>query len=137
MLCVEAACAGVGSVKSLTALVSVAPKPPQPCRESELEDQLRRPSGRWPHSEDPAPSVRPTQGGLLVSRGSARFSVHGDRASVVKQKPDIQEDQLLSRVARSVARPSVKDLHTLRDPAGVILGGQWISRTDLRKMRKQ
>ena len=32
--------------------------------------------------------------GSLVSGGSARFSVHGDRASVVKQKPDIQEDQL-------------------------------------------
>jgi predicted dehydrogenase len=32
--------------------------------------------------------------GSLVSGGSARFSVHGDRASVVKRKPDIQEDQL-------------------------------------------
>jgi predicted dehydrogenase len=32
--------------------------------------------------------------GSLVSGGSARFSVHGDRASVVKQKPDVQEDQL-------------------------------------------
>ena len=32
--------------------------------------------------------------GSLVSGGSARFSVHGDRASVVKQKPDLQEDQL-------------------------------------------
>jgi predicted dehydrogenase len=32
--------------------------------------------------------------GSLVSGGSARFSVHGERASVVKQKPDIQEDQL-------------------------------------------
>lgn len=32
--------------------------------------------------------------GSLVSGGSARFAVHGDRASVVKQKPDIQEDQL-------------------------------------------
>ena len=30
----------------------------------------------------------------LVSGGSARFAVHGDRASVIKQKPDIQEDQL-------------------------------------------
>ena len=29
------------------------------------------------------------------------------------------------------------DLHTLRDPAGVILNGRWISRSDLRKMRKQ
>jgi predicted dehydrogenase len=32
--------------------------------------------------------------GSLVSGGSARFAVHGDRASLVKQKPDIQEDQL-------------------------------------------
>ena len=31
----------------------------------------------------------------------------------------------------------LKNLHTLRDPAGVILGGQWISGADLRKMRKQ
>jgi hypothetical protein len=28
------------------------------------------------------------------------------------------------------------DLRTLRDPAGVILGGNWIARSDLRKMRK-
>jgi len=34
----------------------------------------------------------------LVSGGSARFAVHGDRASVVKQKPDIQEDQLRTGV---------------------------------------
>jgi predicted dehydrogenase len=32
--------------------------------------------------------------GSLVSGGSARFAVHGERASLVKQKPDIQEDQL-------------------------------------------
>jgi predicted dehydrogenase len=32
--------------------------------------------------------------GSLVSGGSARFAVHGDRASLVKQKPDVQEDQL-------------------------------------------
>ncbi len=38
--------------------------------------------------------VATLQAGSLVSGGSARFSVHGDRASVVKQKPDIQEDQL-------------------------------------------
>jgi predicted dehydrogenase len=36
--------------------------------------------------------------GSLVSGGSARFSVHGDRASVVKEKPDIQEDQLRAGV---------------------------------------
>jgi predicted dehydrogenase len=32
--------------------------------------------------------------GSLVSGGSARFAVHGEKASVVKPKPDIQEDQL-------------------------------------------
>ena len=32
--------------------------------------------------------------GSLVSGGSARFAVHGEKASLVKQKPDIQEDQL-------------------------------------------
>lgn len=37
--------------------------------------------------------------GSLVSGGSARFSVHGEKASVVKQKPDIQEDQLKAGVA--------------------------------------
>ncbi len=36
--------------------------------------------------------------GSFVSGGSARFAVHGDRASVVKQKPDIQEDQLRAGV---------------------------------------
>ena len=36
--------------------------------------------------------------GSLVSGGSARFAVHGDRASVVKQKPDMQEDQLRAGV---------------------------------------
>jgi predicted dehydrogenase len=36
--------------------------------------------------------------GSLVSGGSARFAVHGDRASAVKLKPDIQEDQLRAGV---------------------------------------
>ena len=36
--------------------------------------------------------------GSLVSGGTARFAVHGDRASIVKQKPDIQEDQLRAGV---------------------------------------
>jgi len=36
--------------------------------------------------------------GSLVSGGSPRFVVHGDRASVVKHKPDIQEDQLRAGV---------------------------------------
>lgn len=34
------------------------------------------------------------QAGSLVSGGSPRFAVHGDRASLIKHKPDIQEDQL-------------------------------------------
>lgn len=38
------------------------------------------------------------QAGSLVSGGTARFSVHGDKASIVKQKPDIEEDQLRSGV---------------------------------------
>jgi predicted dehydrogenase len=42
--------------------------------------------------------------GSLVSGGSARFAVHGDRASMVKQKPDIQEDQL-----RAGVLPGAKD----------------------------
>jgi predicted dehydrogenase len=42
--------------------------------------------------------VATLQAGSLVSGGSARFSVHGDRASVVKQKPDVQEDQLRAGV---------------------------------------
>jgi predicted dehydrogenase len=42
--------------------------------------------------------------GSLVSGGSARFALHGDKASVVKQKPDIQEDQL-----RAGVLPGAKD----------------------------
>ena len=36
--------------------------------------------------------------GSLVSGGSARFALDGERASVIKQKPDIQEDQLRAGV---------------------------------------
>jgi predicted dehydrogenase len=42
--------------------------------------------------------VATLQAGSLVAGGSARFSVHGDQASVVKQKPDAQEDQLRAGV---------------------------------------
>jgi predicted dehydrogenase len=42
--------------------------------------------------------VATLQAGSLVSGGSARFSVHGEKASIVKQKPDIQEDQLRAGV---------------------------------------
>jgi predicted dehydrogenase len=37
--------------------------------------------------------------GSLVSGGSARFAVHGDRASLIKMKPDVQEDQLRAGVS--------------------------------------
>jgi predicted dehydrogenase len=39
-------------------------------------------------------TVAVLQCGSLVSGGTARFSVHGEKASVVKLNPDIQEDQL-------------------------------------------
>jgi len=42
--------------------------------------------------------VATLQAGSLVSGGSARFAVHGDRGSLVKQKPDVQEDQLRAGV---------------------------------------
>ncbi|MFL5595033.1 MAG: oxidoreductase [Gemmatimonadaceae bacterium] len=42
--------------------------------------------------------VATLEAGSLVSGGSARFSVHGDIASIVKQKPDVQEDQLRAGV---------------------------------------
>jgi predicted dehydrogenase len=32
--------------------------------------------------------------GSLVAGGSPRFAVHGDRASLIKHRPDVQEDQL-------------------------------------------
>ena len=41
-------------------------------------------------------SVAILQCGSLVSGGTPRFALHGERASVVKMKPDIQEDQLRS-----------------------------------------
>ncbi|MEO8909700.1 MAG: oxidoreductase [Gemmatimonadaceae bacterium] len=42
--------------------------------------------------------VATLQAGSLVSGGSPRFTVHGERASLVKEKPDIQEDQLKAGV---------------------------------------
>src|SRR5690349_10397612 len=39
-------------------------------------------------------TIATLQCGSLVSGGTARFSVHGEKASVVKLNPDIQEDQL-------------------------------------------
>jgi predicted dehydrogenase len=43
--------------------------------------------------------VATLEAGSLVSGGSARFTVHGELASIVKQKPDIQEDQLRAGVS--------------------------------------
>jgi predicted dehydrogenase len=43
-------------------------------------------------------SVAILQCGSLVSGGTPRFCLHGERASVVKMKPDIQEDQLKSGI---------------------------------------
>lgn len=39
------------------------------------------------------------QASSLVSGGSARFAVHGERGSLVKAKPDIEENQLLAGVS--------------------------------------
>ena len=52
--------------------------------------------------------------GSLVSGGSPRFAIHGERASVVKQMPDIQEDQL-----RAGMTPGSKDWGL--DPDDVVL----------------
>src|SRR5207253_3613533 len=39
-------------------------------------------------------TVAVLQAGSLVSGGTPRFAVHGEKASVIKMNPDIQEDQL-------------------------------------------
>jgi predicted dehydrogenase len=38
--------------------------------------------------------VATLQAGSLVSGGTSRFALHGDRASLVKRQPDVQEEQL-------------------------------------------
>lgn len=38
------------------------------------------------------------QAGMLVAGGSPRFALHGERASLVKHRPDVQEDQLRAGV---------------------------------------
>jgi predicted dehydrogenase len=40
---------------------------------------------------------------MLISGGSVRFAVHGERASLVKRKPDLQEDQLRAGVLPGAA----------------------------------
>jgi predicted dehydrogenase len=47
--------------------------------------------------------VATLEAGSLVSGGSARFTVHGELASLSKQKPDIQEDQLRAGMKASAA----------------------------------
>jgi predicted dehydrogenase len=42
--------------------------------------------------------VATLRAGSLIAGGSARFAVHGERATLVKEKPDIQEDQLKAGV---------------------------------------
>jgi predicted dehydrogenase len=58
------------------------------------------------------------QCGSLVSGGTARFSVHGDKASVVKLSPDIQEDQL-----RTGIKPGSPEWGRDPDDAMVYEGG--------------
>jgi len=64
--------------------------------------------------------------GSLVSGGSARFAVHGERASVVKQKPDLQEDQLKAGIV-----PGSGDWGLDPDDA-VLYDG---ARSDVRKLK--
>jgi predicted dehydrogenase len=68
--------------------------------------------------------VATLQAGSLVSGGSARFSVHGERASVIKQKPDIQEDQL-----RAGMLPGSKDWGLDPDDAMLYEGATEETRT--------
>lgn len=59
--------------------------------------------------------VATLQAGSLVSGGSPRFVVHGVRASLVKEKPDIQEDQLKAGIVPGSAEwgldPDDAELH--------------------------
>jgi predicted dehydrogenase len=62
--------------------------------------------------------------GSLVSGGSPRFVVHGERASLLKQKPDIQEDQL-----RAGVFPDSPDWGVDRDSAVLYDGAGGTTRT--------
>jgi predicted dehydrogenase len=62
--------------------------------------------------------------GSLVSGGSPRFVVHGERASLLKQKPDIQEDQL-----RAGVFPDSPDWGVDRDSAVLYDGAGGATRT--------
>ncbi|HJQ52495.1 MAG TPA: oxidoreductase [Gemmatimonadaceae bacterium] len=64
------------------------------------------------------------EAGSLVSGGTPRFAVHGDRASMVKQKPDIQEDQL-----RAGMLPGAANWGRDRDDAVLYIGQGAITQT--------
>jgi len=64
------------------------------------------------------------EAGSLVSGGTPRFAVHGDRASIVKQKPDIQEDQL-----RAGMLPGAADWGNDPDPAVLYIGQGAVTQT--------
>jgi predicted dehydrogenase len=64
------------------------------------------------------------QCGSLVSGGTARFSVHGDKASVVKLNPDIQEDQL-----RTGIKPGSPEWGRDPDDAMMYEGGSGMTQT--------
>jgi predicted dehydrogenase len=68
--------------------------------------------------------VATLEAGSLVSGGSARFALHGERASVIKQKPDIQEDQLRAGVV-----PGSKDWGLDPDDALLYEGATGDTRT--------
>jgi predicted dehydrogenase len=63
--------------------------------------------------------VATLEAGSLVSGGSARFTVHGELASLSKQKPDIQEDQL-----RAGAKASAADFGVDPDAAMIYEGAK-------------
>ena len=64
-------------------------------------------------------SIAILQCGSLVSGGTPRFSVHGDKASVVKLKPDIQEDQL-----KAGMKPGSREWGVDPDDATIYEGGK-------------
>jgi predicted dehydrogenase len=68
--------------------------------------------------------VATLRAGSLVSGGSPRFAVHGERASLIKQKPDIEEDQL-----RSGMVPGSPDWGLDPDDALLYEGGSGETRT--------
>ncbi len=62
-------------------------------------------------------TVAVLQAGSLVSGGTPRFSLHGEKASVIKMNPDIQEDQL-----RGGIKPGAREWGVDPDDATVYAG---------------